>query len=360
MPRICITDLNGHSTSSRPIGVFAWMMQLEDKKLRLIHLLLISAAIYLIYTDIMEANTSSKLQKIHLIFRYGNLISKILWIVTLRSKRWQYTELVDLFENQTRCILGNERVYRHSTKVRRIFVPLCIMFVVQTIFISVFYRPIMILYGTNDYFHFGKSLTFGLLRAVFICIYPLYTQLIIECCLHIHACWLTVDKQICLLKNIDRRALTIDKIREVRSMYSIAAVITEKMDSFLRFPIAIFFGFYIMANFIFFVQFWTELSLNKLIRFVWRCTVLALVISNMIYIHYLSHKSFDGVYALSYGKHPLQVNNEIHLFLDRIGQSNVGFSFLKISLITPTFVTSLASATLTFVLSLPSLIEESI
>uniref|UniRef100_T1KL58 Gustatory receptor n=1 Tax=Tetranychus urticae TaxID=32264 RepID=T1KL58_TETUR len=352
--------MDGHFSSSKPIGVFTWMMRLEGKKLTFMHLLLISASIYLMYCDTSTAETSNVFEKFHLIFRHANLISKILWIVTLRSKRWQYIDLIDLFENQTRCNLGNARVYRHFTKIRRLYSCLFIMYIVQCILMAVFDSFITIIHDPNDYVHFWKILTFGLIKAVSLVVHPLYFQFLVESCLHIHACWLTVEEHIRSLKNIDSRALTIEKIREVRSMYSIAAVITEKMDSFLRFPIAIFFAFLTMANFIFFVQFWNEFSIDKLIHFVWRFNYLLFVIWNMIYIHHLSYKSFDEVYSLSYGKHSFQVNNDVHLFLDRIEQSNVGFSFLKISLITPTFATSLASTTLTFVLSLPSLVEGSI
>uniref|UniRef100_T1KL55 Gustatory receptor n=1 Tax=Tetranychus urticae TaxID=32264 RepID=T1KL55_TETUR len=356
MPQI--TNLVGDSSSSKPIGVIAWMMNLEGTKLTFMNLLLIFASIYLISFDFLATKTSNKIERLFLIFRHANLGSQILWIVTLRSQRWRYIEMIELFENQTRCNLGNTRVRRHLTKIRHLVSCYVIAFLMLSILITVFYKPLMILYDSKDYLRFGKSLTFGLFNVLTILVYPLYIQFLVESCLHIHACWLTVEEHMRLLKNNDSRALTIEKIREVRSMYSIAAVITEKMDSFLRFPIAIFSAFFIIANFIFFVRVWTEFSIIGLARYILRFSIFSFVIWNMIYIHYLTHKSFDEVYSLSYGKHTFQVNNEIHLFLDRIGQSNVGFSFLKISLITPTFVTSLASLTLTFVLSLPSLIEE--
>ncbi|XP_025017239.1 uncharacterized protein LOC112539178 [Tetranychus urticae] len=354
-----ITTLVGHSSSPKPIGLLAWMMRLEGRKLYFMYLLLISASIYMLYFDFLAAKTSNGMESFMQFFRHANLDSQVLWIVTLRSKRWRYIELIDSFENQTRCNLGNSRVHRHLTIIRRLFSCLFAMtFLIILIFIL--HKSIQILHESKDFVYFGRSLVLGLFSVLAICTYPLYLQFLVESCLHIHACWFTVEEHIRFLKNIDSRALTIEEIREVRSMYSIAAVITEKMDSFHKYPIASFFAFYIISSFIFFVQVWNEFSLIGFIRFVLRISILLFVTWNMIYIHHLSYKSFDEVYSLSYGKNPFHVNNEIHLFLDRIGQSNVGFSFLKISLITPTFVTSLASATLTFVLSLPSLIEESI
>ncbi|XP_025016727.1 uncharacterized protein LOC112538901 [Tetranychus urticae] len=284
----------------------------------------------------------------------SSLSSLLIWFCRLRSKKWQYIELIEIFENQTGCNLENSKVYHHFTSIRNIFSFFLTSVMLFYGFVDI-YNPIMTFKKSNDYIQLGQNLLLGLMSSLNILCFQLYNQFLVESCLHIHACWFTVNEHIRSL-NIESPILNIYRVREVRSMYSIAADITEKMDSFLRIPIFNAYNYLIISCFDNIVQVWTVPTVYRIIHILFQLAILALITYNTIYIHYLSNECFHDVYQISYKVRSFACNNEVQLFLDRISQSNIGFSFLKISLITPTFFTSWTSALLTFVLSLPSLL----
>uniref|UniRef100_T1KAL2 Gustatory receptor n=1 Tax=Tetranychus urticae TaxID=32264 RepID=T1KAL2_TETUR len=348
-----VVTINGRVSCSKPRGVYATMLRFDGKKSNLIHFLLIIAAIYTVLASGIQNRT--QLEWYETCFQRLTLTLHGIWLLMVRFKRWQYIELIEIFESQTRCNLDSSQAHRHFVKIRTTFYYFC-AFIAFSVMFMIYYYPVMTFLDSNDYFQLVKSLLLKSLTAITLVSYLSYLQFIVESCLHIHACWFAVIERIHSLKKTDSRSLTSDEILEVRSMYSIAAVVTEKMDSFLRLPIFYFCSLYIITYFILLVQFWHKPNIVGFLRLAIRFANLFLVIWNMTYIHYLSTQCFHDVYSLSYEKHSSQVNDEIHLFLDRIAQSNVGFSFLKVSLITPTFITSLASLNLTFVLALPSLL----
>uniref|UniRef100_T1KAL3 Gustatory receptor n=1 Tax=Tetranychus urticae TaxID=32264 RepID=T1KAL3_TETUR len=350
-----ITTFDGRSSCSKPIGLLTSMLRLEGNKSTFAHAFSICVVIYIIYSDISRLRTSTKLEMCFIFSNSLSLVAMLLWFLRLRSKKVEYIELIDTFENQTRFNLDNSQVYQHFTSIRKCFSFMVIIILLLYTFANI-YTPIMIFRKSNDYVQLGQSLLLGLLSSICILCFQIYNQFLVESCLHIHACWFIVNEQIRLLNSTDSRLLSINQVREVRSMYSIAAVITEKMDSFLRIPIFNFFSFFILSSISVIAQVCYEPTLFGCVSLLWRLLKLTLITYNMIYAHYLSHKCFDDVYSLSHKTRSITSNNEVQLFLDRISQSDIGFSFLKISLITPTFVTSWTSTTLTIVLSLPSLL----
>uniref|UniRef100_T1KAL4 Gustatory receptor n=1 Tax=Tetranychus urticae TaxID=32264 RepID=T1KAL4_TETUR len=352
-----ITTLDGGSSYSKPIGLLASMLRFEGRKSKLTYLFIICIFIYVILREFITLSflTNNKLEICHQCINLISLSTLLFWFLRLRSKRGQYIELIGIFENQTRYNLDNSQVYNHFTSLRKIFW-FCF---VSVVFFSEFaniYAAIMTIRKLSDYVQLGQKLLLCLIDVLGISCFQLKHQFLVESCLHIHACWLTVNEHVRSLNNIESRLLNIYKVREVRSMYSIAAVITEQMDSFIRIPLFNFFSYFIFSSFNIIAQVWSMPTLFGFIQISLRLMNLIFITYNTLYVHYLSNKCFDDVYSLSYKVRSIPLNNEVQIFLDRISQSDIGFSFLKIALITPTFVTSWTSTTLTFVLSLPSLL----
>uniref|UniRef100_T1KAL8 Gustatory receptor n=1 Tax=Tetranychus urticae TaxID=32264 RepID=T1KAL8_TETUR len=349
-----ITTLDGRSSCSKPIGLLASMLQFEGRKSKLTHFVFNCVLIYINLHDIWLFNTKTKLE---MCFETVYLISLnvlLFWSLRLNSNKGRYIELIGTFEDQTRCNLDNAAVYHHFASIRNIF---RISLVSAMIFFTfaIIYNTIMTFRKSDDYVQLGEHLLLGLADLICILCFQFYNQFLVESCLHIHACWLTVNEHVRSLDNIESRVLNIYKVRQVRSMYSIAAVITEKMDSFLRIPLFNFYSYFITSSFDLMAQVWSLPTVFGFIGLLIRVFTMTLIIYSTIHIHYLSNKCFDDVYSLSYKVRSTALDNEVQLFLDRISQSVVGFSFLKISLITPTFVTAWSSTMLAFVLSLPSL-----
>ncbi|XP_025016723.1 uncharacterized protein LOC112538897 [Tetranychus urticae] len=350
-----ITTLDGRSSCSKPIGLLASMLRFEGRKSEFTSWFFIFSLIYVILNNIWLLRTKTVLETCFQCLYLINLNVILFWYLKLRSTKKQYSQLIYRFENQTHCNLDNSESTRRFTSIRNIF-SFYFVFVMLFGAFCVAYDPIMTFKKSNDYVQLGQNLLLSLLNLLCLLNPQLYNQFLVESCLHIHACWFTVNEYIRLLNNIDSRLLTIDKVRKVRSMYSIAADVTEKMNSFLRMPIFVFFNYLIISSFENIVQVWTVPTVFGIIHILLDLLILTLITYNTIYIHYLSNECFHDVYSLSYKMRSVALNNEVQLFLYRILRSDVGFSFLKISLITPTFVTSLTSALLTFVLSLPSLV----
>ncbi|XP_025016722.1 uncharacterized protein LOC112538896 [Tetranychus urticae] len=344
---------NNESSSCKPKGLYDSMLRFEGKKSNFVHFLLICVIIYNIVALLLPYETSTTFKKYIILINCVTCTSQLIWLILLRSKRCEYIELVNLFERQSGLSLENPLVYRHFAKIRNSF-----LFYIVTINAIVaffnFRSCIIIFQQSDDFVQSLKASLFNLMLLLPVLGFQLFNQFLVESSLYIHGCWLIVNEQIVSLRNIDWRMLTSDKVREIRSMYSIASETTERMDSFLRLPILNFYSYAIISGHIYLAEIIYNPSIVSFIILVFRFLIIALIAYNMIYIHYLSNKCFHDIYVLSYEKHPFQVNNEIQMFLDRIGQSNVGFSFLKISLITSTFVTSLASLTLSFALSVPT------
>uniref|UniRef100_T1KCM2 Gustatory receptor n=1 Tax=Tetranychus urticae TaxID=32264 RepID=T1KCM2_TETUR len=354
MPRMLPIE-NG-SSYAKPIGLFASMVRFEGKKSAFTNFFLILLAICVIFVNIFAKEAITKFTTCEKIFRCTNLVLYVIWLLRIRSKRMKYNAIINLFEAQTRCNLDRPNVRKHLSKSRNIF-----LFVVT--FIALWpplcdlCHSIMSFQQTGDYISLLKNLSSCLLYLLCHSSFQLYHQFLVESCLNIQACWLTVLDCIRLLDRIDGRTLTLTEIRECRSMFVIAAVTTHKMDSFLRFPIFSYYSFLFILFNVHFVNMLREPTVENLIMVTTQSLHLVFVTFNIIYINYLSNKCFDVVYSLAYKTRSLPVHNEVLLFIDRIEHSKVGFSFLKISLITPTFVTSMASLTLTIALSAPTLFE---
>uniref|UniRef100_T1KCM1 Gustatory receptor n=1 Tax=Tetranychus urticae TaxID=32264 RepID=T1KCM1_TETUR len=352
MPPIIVIE--DRYSCTKPMGLFASMLRCEGKKSAFTHLVIILCTACYLTINIFSSKKNSTFEVFNAYFRSTGATLHIIWLLILFSKRYQlkYVSLIDLFKAKTRCNLDSCEIRRHLVVNRKIatFVYLIIPFLLP---IHNLCYSILISLQTSHYDQLMSKLVFGVLEILTYLSFQLYNQFLFESCLHIQACWLTVEDHIRSLENIER--LTITKLRKCRSMYSIAAATTQKMDSFLQFPL---FNFYSCL----FTAFQLNLVINchepttvGIIRISIQFLHMAFTTFNMVYINYLSNQCFDHVHSLSYKTRSLPINNEVQLFIDRIEHSKVGFSFLKISLITPTFVTSMASLTLTIALSAPTL-----
>uniref|UniRef100_T1KRJ9 Gustatory receptor n=1 Tax=Tetranychus urticae TaxID=32264 RepID=T1KRJ9_TETUR len=228
--------------------------------------------------------------------------------------------------------------------------------------------------SASDYSYFQKfSLQVNMFATISIGIisqlcYILSMQFIIECCIYCQATFIPINTLLDTLSNQNKHYSPLDINRMARStrVYYIKAIKSIRyMNKFLAYAILVFYLHFIgHCIFIFSSTFAIGQSAFMLCYSVFRMfgegSYLVLVTYHLIRVNQLSVQIFDRVYQLSFSfnsDQSIEAINEINLFLLRINRNDVGFTFAGLCLVSPSFVSSLATISLTLGLALPSILK---
>uniref|UniRef100_T1KAL0 Gustatory receptor n=1 Tax=Tetranychus urticae TaxID=32264 RepID=T1KAL0_TETUR len=185
------------------------------------------------------------------------------------------------------------------------------------------------------------------------CNWIMVLQLIIESCIHLKSTLVFINQ---IVSSIQADNLTIEKVRSIRSTYSSIIQVTSQLDSFLVYSI---FGFYLCILYNCHLHFTNlfidnELSISNLLCFFGTFSYLLFVTYHIVSINYLVINFSEQIYSLSFLLFSTEINAEINLFLQRICHFDVGLTFAKLCIITPSFVASFATVLLSIALAAPS------
>ncbi|XP_025016796.1 uncharacterized protein LOC112538941 [Tetranychus urticae] len=151
-------------------------------------------------------------------------------------------------------------------------------------------------------------------------------------------------------------------LRLNRLLYVKATDASKCINSFF-FLIIFSYYVYFALNCIFSFDFFFEsikdswyMLIRHLIRMIGQFSYMLIVTYAFIHVNQLSVGIFDKVYSLTLTTSgSFEYSNEINLFLLRVGRFDAGFTFAGLFVITPSFVSSLATISLTLGLAIPSL-----
>uniref|UniRef100_T1K0I5 Gustatory receptor n=1 Tax=Tetranychus urticae TaxID=32264 RepID=T1K0I5_TETUR len=183
-------------------------------------------------------------------------------------------------------------------------------------------------------------------------------NMISEICINLQAMFAMINQKLTDHPfNIDH--LT-DQIKIYRSYYSLTIRATQSAETFLCYYLTIVYIEFIYSNLvnnIFNLASPTNSladSLQILCYNLSTTTYLFYLTYNLIKVNYFSHKGSEDLYELSLLTDDNQCKQEIELFLYRMSKKDVGFTFSKLFVITPNFITSLFTLALTLILASPS------
>uniref|UniRef100_T1KCM8 Gustatory receptor n=1 Tax=Tetranychus urticae TaxID=32264 RepID=T1KCM8_TETUR len=203
----------------------------------------------------------------------------------------------------------------------------------------------------------NKSMLINVLSYYFnltaACSWIMVLQFIIESCIHLKSSLVFINQTVSAIQSNN---LTIEKVRSIRSTYSSIIQVTRQLDSFLVYSL---FGFYLSVLFNCHLHFTNlfidnKLSTMNLFCFIGTICYLSSVTYHIVSINHLAINFFEQVYSLSLLLFSTEINAEINLFLQRIGHFDVGLTFAKLCIITPSFVASFATVLLSIALAAPS------
>uniref|UniRef100_T1KRK6 Gustatory receptor n=1 Tax=Tetranychus urticae TaxID=32264 RepID=T1KRK6_TETUR len=227
----------------------------------------------------------------------------------------------------------------------------------------------------NYYVHYFNEFGFSLNMIVYSivvytakCIEILAIQFIIECCFYSQSTFLPLIDSLDTLAQSNNRPSQSDINRitkSIRLYYSETIRSIRYMDRYLTYAILVFYSYFIgHCIFLFGTLFYSNQStyifFMSVFEFCIKSLYLFLVTYHLIRVNQLSVQMFDKVYDLSYSLNAdlsRRSINEINLFLLRIGRNDVGFTLAGLCLVSPSFVSSVATISLTIGLALPNFIK---
>ncbi|XP_025015962.1 uncharacterized protein LOC112538537 [Tetranychus urticae] len=143
-------------------------------------------------------------------------------------------------------------------------------------------------------------------------------------------------------------------------MYSLAVRASVHLEDFARFEIAHLYTIATISNFTNIYTIYGENSSlrRKLISCLFMCgdaVYIIYITIIMMRVNTVSYEESETLYELSLLNEPDNLNREIELFLYRVSKNDVGFTFLNLFVINPSFISSVITLFTTFILTLPSL-----
>ncbi|XP_053207973.1 uncharacterized protein LOC128392023 [Panonychus citri] len=196
-----------------------------------------------------------------------------------------------------------------------------------------------------------------ILRLIYSVAWINYHIFLAEICVHLQSIFIGIFANI---ESIDKQNRNLfDQIRFARLIYFEAGEMVKRLDSYLILSILSFYVYTIGTchlNFLGLFDNETPPILNC-IYFIGETVYLVTITYQLVYVNWLSVKSYTKVYSLSFGSPSLEVVNEVNLFLTRISGHDIGFTFCKLFVITSKFVSSLATISLTIALAVPSFLN---
>uniref|UniRef100_T1JW34 Gustatory receptor n=1 Tax=Tetranychus urticae TaxID=32264 RepID=T1JW34_TETUR len=331
----------------QPSGLFAKALKTKNKTILL--LLLLSFVM-----NSFEGIQNFEIKKNYVsAWRILYVNSYLAISIYLIFKRKSFFEFVNYFDREIGVYMSNDSIPKYIGKNR--------------FFISIGYPFIFILYiiyGVHDiiqvywqsYYGLAMRLLWNLFRSIIYLNRYVIIQFIIECCLHTQICFKMVEDQIASLKMSDF-SLNFGEMQKIRKLYDVAIEKTRKLDSLLFWVLPVYYFTCIgsfQMNLVFIIYEYNPVSLMLMMREVVTLVLLTFHIAN---INQLANEAFNQVYSLSYKVESVEMQNELRFFFTRINRGDVGLTILKIVLITPAFVTSFGTLSLTIALAIPTIFK---
>ncbi|XP_053204336.1 uncharacterized protein LOC128388894 [Panonychus citri] len=330
---------------------------LKGKRSQLISSLIISIA-YLgngIFNVIMGSSKNGK--DFGKKYRFISGLYNIFLSATISYQTWNRHTYVKFIEENQKILSTNFSKSRQILEEIRYY-PRIIIYIMMCsssiIALGLFpYYTYNILYEESPIYYI-MILIFTAMNALS---WVLTKQMIIESCLFLRGSFVLISY---LISDVKQDSKAERRIKLIRHVYEMAAQTTHKLDVF--FSVTIFGGYlYILINsFSFFVELAhrTEMFIVYSAQFIDIIISTAHVTYHLVSINHFAKKCYDQVYELSFKITSPEAHNEINLFLERAGRANIGLSFVKIYLITPSFVTMMGSILLSMALAAPGLVAE--
>uniref|UniRef100_T1JU71 Gustatory receptor n=1 Tax=Tetranychus urticae TaxID=32264 RepID=T1JU71_TETUR len=304
------------------------------------------------------------------VFKYQRItcqlysISVGLILLHLKYNRSLYIDYLDVYQTLVSDNFGlaSTGFVRKQNQIKRFFPIIAIIYEILTILIHQY---------SFDLPKLGFSLK---LIAAFIiasiaqCGYVFSMQFIIECCIYSQSSLMSMNNLLDSLihKRIEPSNNMNHIAMSIRLYYSKTVESIRLMDKFLTFAIFVFY-FYFTGHCVLIVG--EILDTDSSIYFIlWlifnlfgELSYLVLITYHLVSVNQNSARIFDKVYQISFSlnsSHSIQTMNEINLLLLRINRNDVGFTFAGLCMVSPSFISSLATISLTLGLALPSFIDD--
>ncbi|XP_053201325.1 uncharacterized protein LOC128386329 [Panonychus citri] len=150
---------------------------------------------------------------------------------------------------------------------------------------------------------------------------------------------------------------TAKQIREIRHLHLLAAKSTLGLDTFLSPSILGFYCFILLENFMVFQDI-LQINGNPFqiaIRAFMSIVTLVQITYYLVSVNRHASYCYQNVYWLSFKNYSKEAKIEINIFLQQLGPSDIGLSLGKVCLITPEFISNLATLMLSLGLAAPGL-----
>uniref|UniRef100_T1KI59 Gustatory receptor n=1 Tax=Tetranychus urticae TaxID=32264 RepID=T1KI59_TETUR len=200
------------------------------------------------------------------------------------------------------------------------------------------------------------------LSLIYSALIGLVTDFPIQLALFICSVFTRVNQRLAYL--IEHPDSTEDNMRSIRLLHSIGSQLTLKADQFIRYFLATSFSLYVLFilinlyRIIYLSYTLTDyfISMSILIAVM---SMTAFITYNAVKINYLASKGFHHTYQLSFTKNSSNHIAEASLLMYRMGRNDIGLTFANLFTITASFVTSLATLCITFILAFPTIQSQS-
>uniref|UniRef100_T1KPJ8 Gustatory receptor n=1 Tax=Tetranychus urticae TaxID=32264 RepID=T1KPJ8_TETUR len=299
--------------------------------------------------------------KYELIYTQLHSISFGLIILHFKFNRSMYLKYLDIYQTIVRSNFGlaSNGFKKRCIKINRFFLVFATIYEMLTTSVNHYLsdRP------TDFSIVFFVEL---ILMAFALFGYVFSMQFIIECCTYSQSSFKPLNNLLdsLLNKSLPNNMNSIAK--SLRLYYSKTVESVRIMDKFLAFAIFVFY-LYFTGHCILIVGEILDASrcsiyytLWMIFRFFGESSYLVLITYHLVCVNQSSTRIFDKVYQLSFSldsSHSIVTMNEINLFLLRTNRNDVGFTFAGLCMVSPSFVSSLATISLTLGLALPSFIK---
>uniref|UniRef100_T1KRK2 Gustatory receptor n=1 Tax=Tetranychus urticae TaxID=32264 RepID=T1KRK2_TETUR len=329
---------------------------------------LVSKAVYRLYLVIITPIDVS--EPTNFINRYELILDQLyplclgLIIMHFEVNRSLYIEYLDCYH----LIVSN-----HFGKASLGFVKKWVKIIRFWVIVAFIYEVITTL--TNNYLRYFKKFGFTVNMFAILSIgligqlsYILAIQFMIECCIYCQSTFIPINTLLDTLSTRNKLSspLDINRIAKSTRVYYIKTIRSIRyMDRFLAYAIFVFY-LYFIGHCIFIFSSTLKIGSSpyllfySVFRFFGESSYLVLVTYHLIRVNQLSVQIFDKVYQFSFSfnsEQSIVTVNEINLFLLRIHPNDVGFTFAGLCLVSPSFVSSLVTISLTLGLALPSIIK---
>uniref|UniRef100_T1KAI7 Gustatory receptor n=1 Tax=Tetranychus urticae TaxID=32264 RepID=T1KAI7_TETUR len=337
----------------RPSGLLSRSLQTLNKtKLFLIQLSFIVSYIDKVQIYTVKTTSHSAIKLLSSWLNFNGIINCSICLYFI-LKRKSFSKFVDYFDKEIANYSKNDHIRKFIAKNRIItnmyFPFFFILYFTYAIYdVYIFYRE------SEPYDKLAFRVFRNLFRSTIHLNHLVLMQFIVESCLHVQICFKMVLDQLECLKRADG-LLKIEKLQPIRQLYDIAAEKTRKLDSLLFMILCAYYCGCLQVYEINFAGLINNYSYIRLLVIVRETLILIYITFHVANINRLANGAFNKVYSISYKAHSLAIITEIRYFLIRIGRNDVGLTLLKIVLITPSFVTSILTLSLTIALSIPSI-----